>query len=44
MYKLRNLGIKGKLWQIIDDCLCNTVSAVIVNKKQSRWFDVHQGV
>lgn len=31
MYKLHNLGIKGKLWQIIDDCHCNTVSAVIVN-------------
>lgn len=44
MYKLHNLGIKGKLWQIIDDCQCNTVSAVIVNQKQSRWFDVHQGV
>lgn len=33
MFKLHNLAIKGKLWQIIDDCHYNTASAVIVNQK-----------
>lgn len=44
MYKLHSLRIRGKLWQIIDDCHTNTSSAVIVNQTKSRWFNVEQGV
>jgi hypothetical protein len=44
MDKLRNLGIRGKIWKIIDDCHYNTESAVIVNQIKSRWFPVQQGV
>ena len=44
MVKLHNLGIKGQIWKVIDDCHCNTKSAVIVNQTKSRWFPVQQGV
>ena len=42
MVKLHNLGIKGQIWKVIDDCHCNTKSAVIVNQTKSRWFPVQQ--
>lgn len=44
LYKLNNIGIKGKLWMLIDDCHINTKSAVIVNYQQSEWFPVEQGI
>ena len=31
MYKLSQLGVKGKLWQIIDDCHIDTHSVIVVN-------------
>lgn len=42
MYRLHNLRIRGKLWQIIDDCQNITTSAAIVNPTKSRWFNVEQ--
>ena len=44
MYKLHKLGISGKTWSLIDDLHYDTVSAVVVNHTQSRWFRVDQGV
>lgn len=44
MCKLHKLNIRGKIWNIIDDCHQNTESAVIVNQTKSRWFPVQQGV
>lgn len=44
LYKLNNIGIKGKLWMLIDDCHIYTKSAVIVNYQQSKWFHVEQGI
>ena len=44
MYELTQLGVKGKLWQIIDDCHIETHSAIGVNQHQSRFFEVFEGV
>ncbi|KAK3096521.1 hypothetical protein FSP39_000985 [Pinctada imbricata] len=44
MYKLHKLGVKGKIWSIINDCHIDTRSAVVVNQTQSDWFPVLQGV
>ncbi|KAK3105405.1 hypothetical protein FSP39_024486 [Pinctada imbricata] len=44
LVKLHDLGIFGKLWTLINDCHSETLSAIIVSKKQSRWFPVLQGV
>ena len=44
MYKLNILGIKGKIWSIINDCHVDTKSAVIVNQSQSHYFLVSEGV
>lgn len=46
MYKLFNLGFKGKLWCIVlvNDLHCNTYSAVVANQSLSSFFHVSQGV
>lgn len=44
MYKLFNLGVKGKAWKIINDCHVNTQSAVVVNQAKSNFFNVTEGV
>ena len=44
MFKLYKLGVKGKLWKIIDDCNFNTKSAVVVNQCQCAFFEVAEGV
>lgn len=44
LIKLREMGISGKLWSIINDCHTNTTSAIVVNQTQSDWFPVSQGV
>ena len=44
LFKLYSLGVKGKLWSLIDDCHVDTSSAIVVNQTQSRWFTVQQGV
>jgi hypothetical protein len=44
MLKLYELGIKGKIWSLINDCHQGTSSAIIVNQTQSRWFSVDKGV
>ena len=44
MVKLHKLGIKVKLWKIIDDCHCDTESTVFVNGSMSRWVGIKQCV
>ena len=44
MVKLHKLRIKGKIWEIIDDCHCDTESTVFVNGSMSRWVGIKQGV
>ena len=44
LFKIYNLGIKGKLWSLIDDCHVDTSSAIVVKQTQSRWFTVKQDV
>lgn len=44
MYKLFQLGIKGKLWVLINDCHIDTKSAVVVNQCTSNFFSVTEGV
>ncbi|MEW8545051.1 MAG: reverse transcriptase family protein, partial [Candidatus Thiodiazotropha sp.] len=42
--KLYNLGINGKLWRIIVEMYKDILSAIYINKRQSSWFPVFQGV
>ena len=42
--KLHKLGIKDKLWTLIDDYHIDTQSAVVANSQQSKWFKQTQGV
>lgn len=44
MCKLYKLGVKGKIWSIIDDCHTNTKNSVVVNQQKSVFFNVKQGV
>ena len=44
MYKLFILGVKGKLWSIINDIYNKSESAVVVNQCKSNNFKVMQGV
>uniref|UniRef100_A0A8W8L5Q8 Reverse transcriptase domain-containing protein n=1 Tax=Magallana gigas TaxID=29159 RepID=A0A8W8L5Q8_MAGGI len=44
MYKLHKLGVKGRLWTLIDDCHVNTSCSVVSNQSYSDWFPVSQGV
>lgn len=44
MFKLYELGIKGKLWSLINKCHQNTLSSIVVNQTRSEWFPVQQGV
>lgn len=44
MFKLHKLGLKGKIWKIIDDCHINNESTVAVNGTISEWFKIRQGV
>ena len=44
MVKLNKLGIKEKMWEIIDNCHCDTESLVYVNGSMSRWVEIKQGV
>lgn len=38
------MGLKGKIWKIIDDCHINNESTVAVNGTISEWFKIRQGV
>lgn len=44
MCKLHQLGVKGSLWTLIDDCHTDTSCSVAVNQKNSNWFPISQGV
>ena len=44
MVKLYKLGTKGKIWEIIDGCHCETESMVFVNGRMSRWVGIKQVV
>lgn len=44
MCKLQQLGVKGSLWTLIDDCHTDTFCSVAVNQKNSNWFPISQGV
>lgn len=44
MYKWHKLGVRGKIWKIINDFHVNTKSAVVVNQTQSSFFPVQEGV
>lgn len=44
MVKLQKLGIKGKIWEVIDDCHCSNESTVAVNGATSQWFEIKQDV
>lgn len=44
MVKLKKLGIKGKIWEVIDDCHCSNESTVAVNGATSQWFEIKQDV
>lgn len=44
MCKLHQLGGKGLLWTLIDDCHTDTFCSVAVNQKNSDWFPISQGV
>uniref|UniRef100_A0A8W8ISZ1 Reverse transcriptase domain-containing protein n=1 Tax=Magallana gigas TaxID=29159 RepID=A0A8W8ISZ1_MAGGI len=44
MCKLHQLGVKGSLWTLIDDCHTDTFCSVAVNQKNSSWFPISQGV
>ena len=44
MCKVHKLGATGKIWSIINDMHVNTMSSVILNQCQSKFFPVLQGV
>ncbi|KAK3098283.1 hypothetical protein FSP39_017953 [Pinctada imbricata] len=44
MVKLHRLGVRGKLWSIIDDCHMDTQNAVVVNNCTSPWYETLQGL
>ncbi|KAK3088399.1 hypothetical protein FSP39_018702 [Pinctada imbricata] len=44
LVKLSKLGVKGRIWTLIDDCHYQTECSVIVNHTQSEWFEALQGV
>lgn len=44
MVKLQKLGIKSKIWEVIDDCHCSNESTVAVNGATSQWFEIKQDV
>ena len=44
MVKLHKLGIKGKIWEIIDDRHCDTESTLYVKGFMSRLVGIKQGV
>lgn len=40
MFKFYKLGLKGKIWKIIDDCYINNESIVVVNGIIFEWFKI----
>ncbi|VDI24480.1 Hypothetical predicted protein [Mytilus galloprovincialis] len=44
MFKLFNLGVKGKAWSLINDMYSKTQGSVVVNKCKSNNFVVKEGV
>ena len=44
MYKFHQLGIDGRIWNIINDCHVNKQSAVVVGQCQSKYATVSEGV
>ncbi|MES9884793.1 MAG: reverse transcriptase family protein, partial [Sedimenticola sp.] len=44
MVKLHDLGFHGKYWRLFVNTYENIESAVMINRKRSRWFLVRQGI
>jgi hypothetical protein len=43
-YKLHKYGLSGKLWRVLRSIYESVESCVLVNDRQSRWFDIEIGL